>query len=1071
MKRLHLRGCFWVVLCFCTLFALFPAFAAGDDVTGPETVKVGWYEDSYHITGANGERTGYAYEYEQAVAGYTGWNYAYVKGDWDELLGKLEDGEIDLMASLSYTDERAENMLFSELPMGEEKYYLYADLTKGDISASDLSSLNGRRIIVMAASVQEEQFSQWEESQNIQTQHIDIENMEDARRLIEAGGADGVISTETPIWVDYGMSTVATVGGSEIYYGVSKNRPDLKEALDSAMRSMEYDKPFYSDDLYKKYLASQSTAVLSESERDWVDRHSAIKMGYLTNDHGVSTLDQSGGSPSGIINDYVAYARDCLYNQSLQFDLVGYDSQASLMEALENGSIDMVFHVSQNPYIAEQEKMSLSNTVWTSNVAAITAKGSFDEAGEDTVAIVKDDQLLKWYVSYNYPRWAILEYDTQDDVMKAVRNGEADCFVVRASRVAEFVQGSAFHATFLTKPNDVSFAVRRGDTVLLSILNKTLKGMPDAMLTGALSSYDASFRKVTLMDFMKDNLIPVSVVFFLIFALVMSVVLGLLRKATRAATQARELNASLRESQRATQEALAQAESANAAKTTFLSNVSHDIRTPMNAIVGIANLMEHEQGDPQKLGFYIHKIQSSSKHLMSLINDVLDMSKIESGEVALSREAVSLAEQVRQVDNIIRPQAVERDQTFHIGIHDIVHEHVITDGLRLRQVLLNLLSNAVKYTPFGGAVSFDLSELPCDNPGRASYLIAVEDTGCGMAPEFIEHIFESFTRAENSVTNKVQGTGLGMAITKNVVDMMGGTIVIQSELGKGSRFEVRLSFTIDGDADCALDVRSVLLISKDDELVGDLTSALKTCAACLAIAPTIQAAVEAIGNEAPEVILVDGELVRDGLGDAIGELRGRLGDGPLILVCDYAYSEQAEEDLSACGADGLVCRPVFLSSLVAAVECARGDLQAAPNSGSTLAGKRFLCAEDNELNAEILEAILKMNGASCAIYPDGEQLVRAFERVASGDYDAILMDVQMPVMNGLEATRAIRRGTNPLGKVIPIIAMTANAFTEDIQRCLDAGMDAHVSKPLDVGALERAMRGLTGGRPTPAHRS
>ena len=293
MKRL--RRCLWVVLCFCAVFALFPVFAVADDASDAETVRVGWYEDSYHITGANGERTGYAYEYEQAVAGYTGWNYAYVKGDWGELLEKLEDGEIDLMASLSYTDERAENMLFSELPMGEEKYYLYADLTNSGISASDLSSLNGKRIIVMAASVQEEQFSQWEKSQNIQTQHIDIENMEDARRLIEAGGADGVISTETPIWVDYGMSTAAMVGGSEIYYGVSKDRPDLKEALDNAMRSMEYDKPFYSDDLYKSYLASQSTAVLSGNEKDWVDRHGSIKMGYLTSDSGVSTLDQSGG--------------------------------------------------------------------------------------------------------------------------------------------------------------------------------------------------------------------------------------------------------------------------------------------------------------------------------------------------------------------------------------------------------------------------------------------------------------------------------------------------------------------------------------------------------------------------------------------------------------------------------------------------------------------------------------------------------------------------------------------------------------------------------------------------------
>ena len=741
------------------------------------------------------------------------------------------------------------------------------------------------------------------------------------------------------------------------------------------------------------------------------------------------------------------------------------------MEALENGSIDMVFHVSQNPYIAEQEKMSLSNTVWTSNAAAITAKDSFDEAGEDTVAIAEDDQLLKWYVSYNYPRWTILEYDTQDDAMKAVRNGEADCFVVRASRVVEFLQGNALHATFLTKANDVSFAVRRGDTVLLSVLNKTLKGMPDSMLTGALSSYDASLRKVTLMDFVKDNLVFVSVMLFIVFSLVISLVLGLLRKATRAATQAQKLNRSLQESQQITQKALAQAESANAAKTTFLSNVSHDIRTPMNAIVGIANLMEHEHGDPQKLGLYIHKLQSSSKHLLSLINDVLDMSKIEAGEVALSQEAVSLAEQVGQVDNIIRPQTAERGQAFHIGIHDVFHEHVVTDGLRLRQVLLNLLSNAVKYTPYGGAIDFELAELPCDKPGHATYRIAVEDTGCGMTPEFIDHIYESFTRAENSVTNKVQGTGLGMAITKSVVDMMGGTIAIQSEPGKGSRFEVSLTFPIDAGADagCEPDIGTVLLIAKDDDLVGNVASLLKAREIPFINVSGVQDALGMSDGKGPEVTLIDGDLAPEGLSEAVKALRGRLGDGPLILICGYADSAQAEDDASACGADGFVCRPVFFSSLTAAILGARSDSRAVPSSGSALSGRRFLCAEDNELNAEILEAILKENGANCVMYPNGRQLVDAFEQVAPGEYDAILMDVQMPVMNGLEATRAIRSGTNPLGKTIPIIAMTANAFTEDIQRCLDVGMDAHVPKPLDVGVLERTLRSLR-DRLTPSRR-
>ena len=617
------------------------------------------------------------------------------------------------------------------------------------------------------------------------------------------------------------------------------------------------------------------------------------------------------------------------------------------MEALRDGRIDMVFHASQNPYIAEQDKLSLSNTAWTFTTAAIATQGSFNEDGENTVAMANDNLTLEWYISYNYPQWTILKYDTEEDALKAVREGEADCLVVRSGRVADFVKDNKLRATFLTKPDDISFAVQRGNTTLLTILNKTLKPMPDAMLTGALSSYDAASRKVTVADFVKDNLPVVAGTAIAVFALIIAITLVFLRRATQAATQAQKLNRKLQESQRATQTALSRAESANAAKTTFLSNVSHDIRTPMNAIVGITTLMEHDKDDPQKLERYIGKVQSSSKHLLSLINDVLDMSRIESGEIELNQDTVSIVEQVQQVDGIIRQQVDERDQTLRTDIQGVTHEFVVTDGLRLRQALLNLLSNAVKYTPAGGRIDFTLAELPCESPGRASYRIVVEDTGCGMTPEFLEHIYEPFTRAENSTTNKVQGTGLGMAITKNIVDMMGGTIDIQSEPGRGSRFEVRLALPIDENAD-----RTV---------AGDA------------------------GNAAP--------------------------------------------------------------------------------TGSALRGKRFLCAEDNELNAEILKAILEMEGADCTIYPNGSELVKAFASVSPGAYDAILMDMQMPVMDGIEAAKAIRNGENPLGRTIPIIAMTANAFAEDVRRCLDAGMDAHIAKPLDVGLLERTLKNLTGQKP------
>ena len=400
-----------------------------------------------------------------------------------------------------------------------------------------------------------------------------------------------------------------------------------------------------------------------------------------------------------------------------------------------------------------------------------------------------------------------------------------------------------------------------------------------------------------------------------------------------------QLSAAVETAERATQEA----ETANRAKSDFLSNMSHDIRTPMNAIVGITELMSHERDLSPKQRDYVHKVQLSSQHLLSLINDVLDMSKIESSDVTLSHAPISITEQVRQVESIVRPQAEGHLQTLTVSLHSIEHDRVIGDDVRLRQILINLLSNAVKYTPNGGAISLDVTELPSAADDCAQVRIVVADNGFGMQPEFVERIFEPFTRAESSTTNKIQGTGLGMAIAKSIVDLMGGSISVESEPNVGSTFTVNLTLPID-------------------------------CNAC---------------ENAPSADEIAPEVHDD---------------------------------------------------------------------GAMLAGMNFLCAEDNDLNAEILQAILELDDASCIIYPNGKEVVAAFEAMEPGQFDAILMDVQMPVMNGLEAARAIRASKRPDGRTIPIIAMTANAFSSDVQDCLDAGMNAHVAKPLEIPALERALR-------------
>lgn len=385
------------------------------------------------------------------------------------------------------------------------------------------------------------------------------------------------------------------------------------------------------------------------------------------------------------------------------------------------------------------------------------------------------------------------------------------------------------------------------------------------------------------------------------------------------------------------QEAVQNEIHANRAKTRFLANMSHDIRTPMNAIVGITTLMEHAIDDPEKMRNYLSKIQRSSQYMLGLINDLLDMNKIENDKVRLNIAPINLEEQIEQINDIIHPQTEEREQSFEIHADRVQHENLMADEVRLRQILLNVLTNAVKYTPRGGDIRLHIEELESSAEKKAKYRFTVIDTGMGMEPELIEHIFEPFNRGEDSVVNKIQGTGLGMAITKNIVNLMNGTIEVQSQVGRGSRITITLEFEID-----------------------------------------------------------------------------------------------------ECGIAGVVE--------------AEGD--------DILQGMRFLCAEDNELNAEILVAVLEIAGASCTVCEDGEAIVEAFKSVKPGDYDAILMDVQMPKMNGYDATRCIREGENPLGQTIPIIAMTANAFADDVYNSLAAGMNAHISKPISMATLERTLRRL-----------
>lgn len=504
--------------------------------------------------------------------------------------------------------------------------------------------------------------------------------------------------------------------------------------------------------------------------------------------------------------------------------------------------------------------------------------------------------------------------------------------------------------------------------------------------------------------------------------------------------QLRQANSEIENARRA-------AEVANKAKTTFLSNMSHDIRTPMNAIVGIADLLGYETDSSERIKEYTRRLQNSSHHLLGLLNDILDMSRIESGISSLNLEKLELSEQISQIETIIRTNTRERRQQFEIRTRMIRHEQINGNGTHLRQILLNILTNAAKYTPDGGRIIFEITELDSE-PGYAEYQFTISDNGMGMSQEFISTIFSPFTRAENSVTNKVQGTGLGMTITKSLVDMIGGRIDVQSEPGKGSRFTVTLKFKADENE--RSEINGMLMIGRDD----DVTVSAKAHGVTPETVCSIGAAAELLSRGAYDVVLITSGICENISGDDISRLRG-ASEKPVKIagICSDTLAQRFQETL-----DCAIVVPFFWGKLENGL--ADENEKEKAESGSALSGVRFLCAEDNEMNAVILEANLKWRGASCRIFPDGKSLVDYFAAADPGEYDMILMDVQMPLMNGYEAAQAIRKSSNPDGKAIPIIAMTANAFSDDIRACLNAGMDAHVSKPVDMSAFEKTVRSL-----------
>ena len=1049
------------------LSAVLPVKAAAETASA-KVVRVGSFEDTFNYVNEKGARKGYGYELLETLSGYTGWQFEYVTCDWSDCFEKLKNGEIDIMGGISYTEDRAEEMLFSDEPMGVEKYYLYADLSRADISASDFKTLNGKKIGVLMGTEPEVMLTEWEEKYGLKTEHVNISNNEDVKQKLANHEIDCFVSLEESFWAERGISTITRVGESGIYYAINKNRPDIKEELDDAMRALDEAVPFYTADLYKRYFSMDYTPILTGEEKAWLREHGAIKMGFLTSDSGVSTFDPATGEFTGVITDYIQFAADCLGNQELEFQLVGYDSKEAELDALKSGEIDMIFHCDQNPNLAEEYHFACTNTTWTSNLMAVTNKQHFNENNVNRIAVPQNKLSLKKYLAFYYPQWEIVDCDTQEDAAKLVKDGQADCFVTGISSENKYSKKYSFYSVPLLNPVKSCFAVNSGNRSLLSILNKTIKAMPVNMLAGALAMYKSSARKVTLSDFIKDNFFMVMLISSIAVAVVLLTILMLLQKARKAEAAARKAANDTQELNAKLQVAVEKAESANCAKSTFLSNMSHDIRTPMNAIIGFTTLALSNIDDTDRVKDYLGKTLASSNHLLSLINDVLDMSRIESGKIHLEEVEVNLSDVLHDLKTIVSGQIYAKQLELYMDAMDVTDEDVYCDKTRLNQILLNLLSNAIKFTPAGGTVSVRVRQLAGKVRGCGQYEFRIKDNGIGMSQEFAQKIFEPFERERTSTVSRIQGTGLGMAITKNIVDMMGGTIEVQTAQGKGSEFIIRVPLRVQAEHRpvekiTELEGLKALVVDDDFNTCDSVTKMLVKVGMraewTLSGKEAVLRARQSIEmSDVYHAYIIDWRLPDMNGIEVTRQIRSLHDDTPIIILTAYDWSD-IEVEAKAAGVTAFCAKPMFMSDLRETLMSALGQKPAdavqglLPEKNADFKGKHILLVEDNELNREIAQEILREYGFLVDSAENGAVAVEKVSTAAPGSYDLVLMDVQMPIMDGYTATRKIRALDDPARAKLPILAMTANAFDEDRRNALESGMNGFLSKPIVIDDL------------------
>lgn len=1055
------------IVCICFIFILmFLEFTknpilvlAQEGIKETKTIRVGYMDYAGFIEQKqDGTYVGYGADYLKEICNYTGWEIEYVFDTWDQCLKKLERGEIDLLCTAQYTEERGKIFEYSKYPIGNETSTLYTRMDNEDIFYNDYEGFQGIRIAILKESFQNQLIQNYANLHNFDFTTVEYGSDAECLEALKKKEVDALLTGSLSRHKE--LKRIAEFDAEPFYLITYKGNIDFMSQINEILSQIMIERPTFQAELYSKYYGKNietEEPLFTREEVEYIKSKPTITVGILSNNKPISDYNEKTNEFVGITIDILRIIEK---KSGLHFKLVEIPANKEPINYIKEKHINLVAGITNTQSYQEDKDIIISEPYLVNDMVMLAKNGlAYQLANDYTIAVPKGLQACKDYIKRYHSNYRIIEKTGSKECMNAILNGEADLMIQNPYIISYQLQNPTFDGLSIIYTNTIKENLcvvghAKENANLIPIINKTIEKLNHNALEQIIANHTiANPYRYTLKDMVYKYRFGFSFVIGMIFILII-VYLYILDQRKRYIGELEKKNGQLLE-------AMGQAEQASRAKGDFLSRMSHEIRTPMNAIVGFTKIASQNLKKEEKVKECLDKIMIASRLLLNIINDVLDMSAIESQKIKIANEKFDFKQLILSISNIYYSQCKQKGIHFEIRMNQVTEEYLIGDQLRLNQILLNLLSNAVKFTQKDGLIEVIITQVQ-EKDSMIFFRFEVHDTGCGMTSEMMTRLFKPFEQEDGSTARTYGGSGLGLSITKNLVDLMKGAIRVTSKKGEGSTFIIELPFgkILDKeDIKVKFDDIYTLIIDADNSSGEYTSSVLKRLSVKYDCVQSDIQAYEKIKkiNELEykyNIYFMDCIMPEENAIKLIQQIRKVTKNSPIVAILAYD-SQEAEERADRIGADLFIAKPLFQSTIFNLFISLKGKEFLTREEGVSSAKKYdfsgycLLLVEDTKMNLEIAIELLKDTNIKIDIAENGEEAVDKFVNSSEGTYQMILMDVQMPIMDGYEATRLIRKSNHAQAKEIPIIAMTADAFTEDISKALSAGMNAHIAKPID----------------------